>query len=233
MKMKMPAAALLALLLAVPALSARAKSMSILDCYRLLVREKKIADVLTNMQGTWLYRPSISGETLATKGQPVVDVKNGYIRLAYEIRGTRTGQELAYFVSEDNRDFVAVSDDSVFMEGRSYEFRFYACDNDRLVETNPFTVKLTYRDFLGGAGIGEVEKLTGGNDSLCVVAYQLPRLGTSVMAVLRGAPTDIVGNDQRKMEEINAVIKNYRAYSRIELAWDMQKAVFVVKRKIK
>jgi hypothetical protein len=78
-----------------------------------------------------------------------------------------------------------------------------------------------------------VEKLTGGNDSLCVVIYQLPRVGTSVMAALRGAPTDVVGNDQRKMEEINAVISRNRAYSKIELAWDMQKAVFNVKRKIK
>lgn len=53
------------------------------------------------------------------------------------------------------------------------------------------------------------------------------------MAQLRGAPTDVIGDDQRKMGEINSAIKKYREYSKIELAWDMQKAVFVVAKKIK
>jgi hypothetical protein len=231
MRTHVSSAALVALLVAVPLAQGLSKPKDIVDCYRLLVREHKMADILTNAQGVWSYKETLDGEAVEALEKPVVDVRNGYIRLSFETRGTRNNIELAYFISADKRNFIAVSDDYRFMEGSGYEFKFYNCDNDRISEISPFPARITYGDFLNAPGRREVEKLIGKNESRCVITYQLPRIGTSVMALLRGAPTDVVGNDQRTMDEINAAIKKYREYSKIELAWDMKKAAFVIRKK--
>jgi hypothetical protein len=146
MRMHASTAALLALLVAAPLVQGLSKSKDIVDYYRILVREHKMADILTNTQGAWSYKETLDGEAVEAPEKPVVDVKNGYIRLSFETRGTRSTIELAYFISADKRNFMAVSDDYRFMEGCGYDFKFYNCDNDRVSEISPFPVRITYRD---------------------------------------------------------------------------------------
>lgn len=174
MKKHVTIAMLAAILVTAPLVPGAANPKGIIDCYRLLVRDKLITDVLTSVQGLWLYKETLDGETVVSRGKPVVDVKNGYIHMAFELRGSRSTVELAYFISADKRNFIAISDDYAFLEGSGYLFKFYNCDNDKLTEVSPFPVRITYRDFLNEAGRRNVEELTGNNESLCVVTYQLP-----------------------------------------------------------
>ena len=131
---------------AATSLPGASKTNDILDYYRLLVQEKAIGDVLENKNGVWTVKTIMDGMENRSTEKPVVDVKNGYIAATYEVMTCRTHLELAYFISSDKRNFIAVSALNDCMEFTSYSFTFYESVNNKLVKLSQGPIKVSYKD---------------------------------------------------------------------------------------
>jgi hypothetical protein len=198
--------------------------------YRLLANEKLIADVLENKGGVWGLRAALDNEEVRQKEPTVVDVKNGYIHAVFECGPCSTNLEIAYFITADKRNFVAVSERANCMESTNASFRFFADAGQHLQPVSPAPIAVTCKDFFDEA-VEAIDPTVEQGAARCIIVHHLPRVGTTVVVTVDGV-TRNTGDDQSISDKVEAFLAKNQKYRQLEFAWDAHKAQFALKSKV-
>ncbi|MFT3838361.1 MAG: hypothetical protein QM723_15360 [Myxococcaceae bacterium] len=196
---------------------------SIVDAYKLLVKEKKVDPVLREEGGHWKYVAAVDDLT-PDKGEPVVDTRNGYARFGFQQGPCSTSVELALYVAGARR-FVLVSTDADCMEGHNASVAAWELQGEKLTDVTEALElkKIAWTDFLDQKAPREEAETVA---PAVALSYTLPRSGTTVqvkLVVMHEPPT---GVDQSFGPRAEALAKKFQRFKVIELAWSEKDAKF-------
>ncbi len=222
--------AYLFILLAVSALASSADAMprkTVVDYYNMTV---DAGDAVALKGGKWMVRGMV-GEFIPV---PVVDIRNGYIEMTdHGTGGGTTTREAALFTSKGGAVVLVIST-GVF-EGTacssSCSVRVFELKNGKMEETGSLLPILPMDPFFRkGFDFSDKEKIGDLADTVRI-SYRLPRIGTSIKAVLelgcfewRTTRDDAATEEKKQARNILGGIKR----KVIDINWDMDKGRFIV-----
>ncbi len=214
----------------------RAYSMSVVDYYNLLPGEFLSAQKYTLVQrgGTWAVKEEPGYGSI---GDPVVDVRNGYIRTVYHGGDGDDERIVALFIMADKTPVMGIYSS---YNGTGGEYGIQFCEYRKGAwkdVTGRVLPKMSYRDFLKSGYDtapfeGVMKRVNGKNGRFVEPQFivNLPRHGTIVtvglhLKALRG--TDVTDKDLAIVEKVRA----NQAFRLIELKWNMEMGVFEMGKK--
>lgn len=231
-----PTAIISGFIIILTACAALSKGSSIADYYVKLTEGDKIDAVLDFKNNRWQFVQSRGGEKVTGKGAPIIDRAHGYMSYSYSEPPCFVETELALFIDAAKNDFVAVSRNQACIEGTVYAFIVYSVSPGKLTDVSDGIMTLPPEEFFDEKRVSSDDGLRSGLDELktyMVIRYKLPRVGTTVTAVLSAMDLGHVGVDQDKIAEVGEFLRKNKKYLKIELGWNMQKGKFQIHRKIK
>jgi hypothetical protein len=218
---------ILFLITALAPMAEAAPRKTVVDYYNMTV---DAGDAIALKGGKWMVRGMV-GEFIPV---PVVDIKKGYIKMTdYGTGGGTTTREAALFTSKNDAVVLVVST-SVF-EGTacslSYSTRVFELKNGKMAGTGSLLPILPMDPFFKtGFDFFDKEKIGSLADTMRI-SYRLPRVGTSIKAVLemdcfewRTAQGDPTPEEKKQAENFLGGVKR----KVIDINWDMDKGRFIV-----
>lgn len=208
---------------------------SVTAAYALLAKHKHVPDVLVAKGGEWIVRASDAVEALS---EPTVDVANGYVRIALRDDGCSESEtEVALFVARDGRRFAAVGTNETCIDSDHASANFFAFDGampvDATSKAGAFGA-LSMQAFLDDEYLRdeEAQDTVSRVAYVALMAYRLPRVGTTVRVELRMPGSPATGYPENEYREARQIVDEHRKYEAIELKWSASEARFEIGRKV-
>lgn len=222
---------LLASLVAVSLCAAPPRNVA--DYYKLLAAAEKVEPVLRDEGKQWKYAASIDEAEVVSVAEPIVDVRNGYLRAEYQLGACdKKVLEVALFTSGPRR-FVAVATHGDCIEGLRTGLRFYEFQGEKFSDALPGSGELanvSFASFLDEKKLGKEKAEAEAVAPAVQLEYSLPRQGLTVKVkpVVQHEPN--TGIDQELGPRAEALAARAQKYGSLELDWVVKDARFALKK---
>jgi hypothetical protein len=203
-----------------------AAPLSVLDAYQLVAKQHRGVELIKQGKD---WQPA--GEDLKAIDPPVIDTKNGYLKLRYTAGAcseeTRTA---ALYLAKGGRTFLAVALNNDCMEGKNSTIDFFELKGPTSVEALDGSGALKdvgFKDFFDEKAPPSVLTLVDEVSPAMRLVYTLPQQGTTAKVALAVDEEPSTGVDQSLGPKAKRLVAQYSKYKSIDLTWDMNMALFV------
>jgi len=205
------------------------KQMTILDYYRLLPDGVMNKYEIKNNGVKWTV---ITDGDYTAPMDPVVDLKNGYIKIEIENKGSYNTVEAGLFLARGKNPVLCLTDYTRGI-GTGGDIHVFEYKNGKMIKIGKGIIpKLSYGMFLDEKYDDSKIRDTGNFENLITVLFIIPRTGTTIKAYLDCSLLDYNVNDPERLKIHRDFMKNVK-YRTIDLEWNSVDGKFTIGKKNK